>query len=398
MSLKDQVLHVLEHSEQVQQRFVCGLSEAERSARGTYERWSAKDQLAHMAFWMDHRARRLSARARGEEPPPSLPHYEQANAECFQRYCDSPWPKVEEMAQSAFAELAGFVRATSEEVLLAPGDDTDGRPLWANIIGVGYTHPLMHLAGFYTEREQREKAGELWRNWGEWVAPLDKSNDWQGLVHYNMACSLALSGLNQQAVAELRQALQLRPGFTSWSRQDTDLKSLHDLPEYRDLYAPAYWWKAIDAGAEAEALADQFMRAFSMLRGAIEAFPAEQWRHGDTLYQRPAGLALHALESTLGYCARKPGQAPAGPDTSWEDKDSSKLPSQEQMLSYLQQTEQAVAGFLADADLSATEDLFPWTGSSLLSRAAYMLRHTQHHLAEMCLELHRRGIKAPDWQ
>jgi hypothetical protein len=27
-----------------------------------------------------------------------------------------------------------------------------------------------------------------------------------------------------------------------------------------------------------------------------------------------------------------------------------------------------------------------------------VLRHTQHHIAELCRELLRRGFEAPDWQ
>jgi hypothetical protein len=399
VSLKEQVLKILEHSHSVMQDFAVDLSEAERSAAGTYEKWCAKDQVAHAAFWMGQRAKELSAKARGEEGPLTPSHYEDANAECFQQYCEVPWQEVQELADAAHAELAEFVRATKEEILVAPEEDReDGRRLWVNIIGVGYTHPLSHLATYFTEHGHPDEAGRLWKEWGQLVSPLDEDEDWQGLVSYNMACSLALSGLNDQAVVELRRALKLRPSLTSWSRQDSDLTSLHAMPEYRELYAPTHWWRAIDAGPESEALADQFMRTFIMLRGAVEAFPIEEWRKGDTPYQRPVGLALHALSSTHGYCAQKPGESFDRPDVSWEEKDSSKLPSQEELLSYLDRVERAMAGFLAEADLAAAEELFRWTGSTLFSRAGYVLRHTQHHLAEMCLELHRRGLKAPDWQ
>ena len=31
-------------------------------------------------------------------------------------------------------------------------------------------------------------------------------------------------------------------------------------------------------------------------------------------------------------------------------------------------------------------------------RTTYNLRHVQHHTAEICFELHRRGLRAPEWQ
>jgi hypothetical protein len=200
-----------------------------------------------------------------------------------------------------------------------------------------------------------------------------------------MACSLALAGSRDQALSELRQALELRPNVKAWSKQDTDLNSLHSLPEYSPM---------------AEAMADQFMRSLAMLREAMMAFPAEEWRKGDTPYERPAGLALHIVESLHSYSALKPGEyaEDAGLDVNWEEKDSSKLPTQNKLLTYLDEVEENLACFLTDADLKATEELFRWTGSTMLSRTIYMLRHTQHHLSELCLELHIRGLQAPEWQ
>jgi hypothetical protein len=258
----------------------------------------------------------------------------------------------------------------------------------------------MHMAEFYIAQGEPQRAGQLWPEWGELVAPLDDSADWQGLVHYNVACGLALSGDPDAAIVELRQALQLRLDLTAWSRQDSDLAAARVKPEYRTLYAPEYWWTAMEANPQTEALADQFVRALSMLRDAVKAFPAAEWRKGDTPYQRPAGLALHVVEAIDDYAVLKPGESGQGRrvNVDWEEKDSAKLPSQDETLAYLEEVERRLARFLTNADLTATEELFRWTGSTLLSRMGYTLRHTQHHLAEMCLELHRRGHKAPQWQ
>jgi uncharacterized damage-inducible protein DinB len=399
MSLKDQLLSILEHSQKTQQAFVADLSGEQRSAAGTYEKWCAKDNVAHIAHWQEQRAKRLAALARGEEPPPSPAHYEEANAACFERYCNSSWDEVQAYADQAQALLLDAVRALEEDVLAVPAPDSQERTLWDEVVGSGYTHPLSHIAAYYTEHGQQHKAGQLWREWSELVAPLSDSPEWQGGVHYNTACSLALAGSPELAISELRQALELRPGLTAWSRQDSDLQSLHSMPEYRELYAPAYWWKALDANPLAEALADQYMRALAMFRNGVKACPAEEWRKGDTPCQRPAGLALHLVESIEFYSALKTGEGPSGRfDVDWEEKDASKLPSQDEILSYLDEVEEKLAGFLAAADLTAPEELFRWAGSTMLSRAVYSLRHAQHHLAEMSHELHGRGHKGPEWQ
>jgi len=400
MTLNDKLLYIIERGKDAERTFIANLTDEQRSTVGTYEKWCAKDVLAHLTYWQDQRATRLVALASGEGLPALPPSYEQANAECFERYCNSSWDEVQAYAEQTHAKLANAIRSLDVDVLAGPSPDSEGRSLWVEIVGVSYTHPLFHMAEYYIEYGQQQKASQLWQEWGKLVAPLDDSSEWQGLVHYNMACSLALSGSRDQAIFELRQALELRPNLKAWSKQDPDLNSLQSMPEYKVLYAPAYWWKAIDANTMAEALADQFMRTLSMLREAMRAFPSEEWRKGDTPYQRPAGLALHIVESLQSYSVLKPGEyaEDAGLDVNWEEKDSSKLPGQEKLLTYLDEVEENLARFLAAADLKATEELFRWTGSTILSRAVFMLRHTQHHLSEMCLELHIRGLQAPEWQ
>ena len=397
---KGQLSVALQHSHKAELAFVASLSQEQRSAVGTYENWCAKDLLAHMSYWQEHQAQRVAALARGEKPPASPSHYEQANAACFERFCHCSWEEVQAYAELAQAQLTEAVRGAPEDVLAAPPADSPGRALWLDVVNVGYTHPLAHMAEYYTQNGQSEQASRLWQEWGELVASLDDNADWQGLVHYNQACGFALAGSPEQAIAELRQALKLRPSLVAWSRRDQDLTSLHGRRAYRELYAPEHWWKAMEANVQAEALADQFMRALSMFRQAVQAFPAEEWRKGDTPYQRPAGLALHLVDAIADYAVLKPGESGAGRpfDVGWEEQDSAGLPSQDDLLLYLDQAEVKLASFLADADLAATEGLFRWTGSTLLSRMAYALRHTQHHLAEMCLELHRRGLQAPQWE
>jgi tetratricopeptide (TPR) repeat protein len=399
MVTKAQILHCLEQGHAAQEAFLAGLTARQRSDKGTYEWWSAKDAIAHMAYWQEHQAERVAALTSGLEPPAPR-HFEEANAACFARFCECSFEKVQSYARTALEKLKEAVSQADESLLTSPPADAPGRALWLDVVGTGYTHTLQHMADFYTKLGQAERASRLWLEWGKVVTPLDDGPHWQSLTHYNIACGLALANSFDLAIAKLRQALRLKPSWLAWSRQDSDLSSLHSLPAFRELYAPEHWWKALQASPQAEAMADQFVRTTLMLREAIRAFPAEEWCKGETPYQRPAGLALHAIDAMLDCSVVKPGQArPDSPfHVSWEERDSSRLPSQEDLLKYLDQVEKALAQFLATADLSAPEEWLRWSGSTLLSRAAYFLRHTQHHLAELCLELHRRGIKAPEWQ
>ncbi|MFA9404012.1 MAG: DinB family protein [Anaerolineales bacterium] len=399
MTMKDRLLGVLEKSRETELEFIANLTEEARNFAGTWKKWSAKDNVAHVNYWEDVRGTRIVAFLRGEELTP-LPQYEQANAECYERFADSSWDEVGAFAEHSHSQLVEAVRGMDEEALAGPSTETDERKLWDEIVGSAYSHKLMHYSQFYQEQGQKEEAGQLWSEWAELVSPLDEGPEWQGNVHYNAACSLALAGDAQGALLELRKGLELRPSSKAWSRQDSDLDILHDLPEYKELYAPAYWWEALEANAQAEAVADQFLRTLSMLRIAVSTFPESEWRVGESLYQRPASLALHIVQSIDFYSALKPGDSSEDPLTqiNWEERNSSKLPSQEELLGFLDKVEERLANFIAKSDFQAEEKLFLWTGFTVLSRAMYNLRHTQHHLADMATELQRRGFTPPDWQ
>ena len=399
MTMKDRLLEVLKKSRETELEFIANLTEEERNFAGTWEKWSAKDNVAHVNYWKDVRGIRIVAFLRGEELTP-LPQFEQANAECYERFANSSWDEVNAFAEGAHTQIVEAVRGMDEESLIGPSTETDERKLWDEIVGSAYSHKLMHYSQFYQDQGRNEQAGQLWSDWAELVSPLDEGPEWQGNVHYNAACSLALAGDTEGALLELRKGLELRPSAKAWSRQDSDLEILHDLPEYKELYAPAFWWEALEANPQAEAVADQFMRTLSMFRIAVSTFPEGEWRVGETLYQRPAGLALHIIQSIDFLSALKPGDSSEDPLTqiNWEARDSSKLPSQEELLVFLDKVEERLANFIVKSDFQAEEKLFLWTGFTVLSRAMYNLRHTQHHLADMVMELQRRGFNPPDWQ
>ena len=69
-------------------------------------------------------------------------------------------------------------------------------------------------------------------------------------------------------------------------------------------------------------------------------------------------------------------------------------------LAYGQDTEDLsdLEGWFAGTDLLAANSTYPWAGSNLLGLTIYIARHTQHHAAEMALELTRRGLTPPDWK
>jgi tetratricopeptide (TPR) repeat protein len=86
------------------------------------------------------------------------------------------------------------------------------------------------------ERGDKEYATELQEKTAKLLSELDESQSWQGTVRYNLACHYALAGETETAIEKLREALELNPELTEWSKEDADLASIREEPGYIALY------------------------------------------------------------------------------------------------------------------------------------------------------------------
>ena len=148
-------------------------------------------------------------------------------------------------------------------------------------------------------------------------------------------------------------------------------------------------------------IVDHFERALMMFKEAASAFPENEWKIGDTDYLKPVGVAYHIVESIRFYT----GDTPVDKfnwggrfNVDWESPDSEKFPSQQELLEYLGEVWGSGKEWIKTNDLTQAEQLFVWTGKTLLSRTVYLLRNIQHHTVEMALELTKRGYQAPEWK
>jgi tetratricopeptide (TPR) repeat protein len=236
VELKQRLVELLEHAYGQEQAFVQSLPDEDRSAVGTFESWSAKDTIAHIAAWKERAAQVLAALRRGE-PGPECGGLDRFNARIFQEHQNLPWSEILEGSRQAHRSLRVQTQATSDEVLVAPEQaDVNDEPVWWFVVGAGCNHSLGHLAQYYIAQGnatlvvemQEEVAGPLFR--------LDEGPDWHSLVHYGLAIYYAAAGQMEQAMEALRAAHRLNPGLVERAQEDPSLISIREHPEYRSLF------------------------------------------------------------------------------------------------------------------------------------------------------------------
>jgi tetratricopeptide (TPR) repeat protein len=231
------LLGLLERAYESQNAWIAGLSDAERNMLGTPEQWSAKDMLAHVTFWQEVTAERLAA-ARRDEQPHALGDFQPVNERVFEERRGQSWEQALAGAQRAHAALTEHVRSIDAQLLTDRQRFawTSGQPLVANILGNGFWHPLEHVARFYAARGEPERASELLEQTIVQEKALDALPDDRGAALYNLACFYATTGQPDKALPLLPEALRLRPDLLEWSKQDSDLDGLRDLPAFQALY------------------------------------------------------------------------------------------------------------------------------------------------------------------
>lgn len=237
--MKPSIVEFLARAHEEERAFLASLSTEERSASGSFQHWSAKDLIAHLAVWKERVALIVSAAVRGD-PPPRYGDTDAENAATFDQHRNLPWEKARKMLERAEVALIERVQALHDQELANvqwPTGRMLGQPLWRGIVMGGFWHPILHLSEFYYKRGDAERLDELVKRAAVRLGSLDELPAWQGRMIYDLACYYALTRQKEKAIAKLREALQVHPGLTEWSKQDTDLIAIRDDPAYEALYA-----------------------------------------------------------------------------------------------------------------------------------------------------------------
>ena len=216
------------------------LSEAERSASGTADHWSAKDYLVNIMLWKELQTQKLAMAIRGETPPEWRDEQlvNQINTRALEKYRDVPFQEVQQEAERIFEAFIAQIESLSEEELTDPAryDWSDGEALWHETLGNGLWHPFTQMAALSMQRGDRETAVQLQEALLAAVRQADLPPEALGVALYNQACFYAVNGWPEKALALLPEALRIRPTLVEWSRHDHDLDSLRADSRFQALY------------------------------------------------------------------------------------------------------------------------------------------------------------------
>jgi uncharacterized damage-inducible protein DinB len=146
-------------------------------------------------------------------------------------------------------------------------------------------------------------------------------------------------------------------------------------------------------------VADQFDRAFGMMRDIVENISDKEWREGTELRFVPARWAYHSLISAAFYIRLAPDEFDWNAYPNWSGP-VDQLPSRQDHLSFLAEV---AADYHRRWDTMSDEEMllpthFPWTGKTRLGQCMYNLRHFIYHLGEVAMRLRQAGRDEMPWR
>ena len=187
--MKPRILELLRFAHQEEQELMGRLSEAERSATGTADRWSAKDMLVNIMLWKELQTQKLAMAVRGETPPEWRDEalVDSINTQAKEKYGDLPFQDVQQEARRVFAAFIAQVEGMSEDELSDPEryEWADGGALWHETLGNGLWHPFSQLVALAMQRSDRETAIQLQEKLLEAARRANLPPETVGVLLYN---------------------------------------------------------------------------------------------------------------------------------------------------------------------------------------------------------------------
>jgi tetratricopeptide (TPR) repeat protein len=235
---KNQLIDLLNKSQESELRFISEFSDEERAVDGTAQDWAAKDEIAHIATWKAITSERIRAFI-ADESPPGYEDLDAYNEEIFQRHKGDSWQEAQDFHECSYQELLEQVRLIAEDDLLDGQryDWLQGRSLWRRTIYNGYFHPQGHIALYLSNHGETERGNQLMEEITKTLLTLDESPQWQGQSIYNLGCFYAQTGEKEKSIENLERAFSFDQDLIEWSKTDTDLDGIRDEPGYQALVA-----------------------------------------------------------------------------------------------------------------------------------------------------------------
>lgn len=200
------------------------------------DRWTAKDNVAHLNHWREHAVRTLDAVHAGKplEGPLDDRNIDDSNAEIYAAHRADSAASVRAAHDTTYAALIAAVAVCTDDELRRerPGN---GGAVWRIVPGNGHAHVAQHLSYWYIDQGDVAAAEDaaVWAHTLE-VDLFPDAED-RVVADYNLACFYARNRRVEEALPLISSALRAQPDLRAWASADPDIEPIRDDPRVQSL-------------------------------------------------------------------------------------------------------------------------------------------------------------------
>ncbi len=228
--MKPIILNLLQQSRSDEAAWEQELTEAERTAIGTPQLWSAKDHVEHQTFCHQDLIQRLTAIRQHQEVEPREKSDDEEIAVVFAEHRLLPWFEAHEESERVYADLIMQLEHLSEGEL----NDTEhftaivdgGRPCYAAFLSNCYEHDQEHLGQYYSDRNDLPQAMAIRERCVDRVLQVEVPAWVKGGFLYNLACYYAQQNHLEDAATRLQAAVTYHSRLKEHAESDPELAAL----------------------------------------------------------------------------------------------------------------------------------------------------------------------------
>jgi hypothetical protein len=204
------------------------IGDEHRTGSGNYNRWGARDLVAHAAEW----TLKLESDMQGMEEDKSEEsggHSGDINRELFDRHADSTWEHVVGMLNDGLSKVEEAAAVWTEDRLSDTDAEQGGRPAWWAVAFYAIVHNLTHIGQALIRSGAGNKAVELQERMSPVLLRIGDYEPWKGVIAYNLGRIYLLTGRKDDAVAQVRFAVEQMPAAAQWVQRDEDFEEIREL-------------------------------------------------------------------------------------------------------------------------------------------------------------------------
>lgn len=235
--MQAELLDLLRYVQGIHREFIATVEPVAAQEPSTWERWSGKDNLAHVVYWLNWRVKQLDATLNKDDVgTPVFDNNRDYNREIYDSYLDTLWSTIRAQWEIAYPRLLDQISQLTEAQLTEPGAAAwlNNGTMWPRLVSMCYSHPLAHFNGYYIEHDMADRARRLQEEMRDRFDTF-AGGELRAVGIYDLACIYAKTGLTDQALTLLPAAFAIDGSLREWAPNDPDLVSLRELIDFQAL-------------------------------------------------------------------------------------------------------------------------------------------------------------------